>query len=270
MRKIQILQKAIISVYCLFVLFPIFAQNPILINQNANFIDADNLGNIYLVDNTEIFKFDSTGTLNYRYSNSLLGQITAIDVSNPLRLMLFYKESNTLLFLNKQLAIINDEIYLSDFSNAEASLACSSTEGGFWIFDELTLSLIYFDINKTAIKQSVNLAGYLHGEEPIQLSEQNQKLYLQTSTKVYLFDVYGNLLKSYHLGSMYKIQAKKHELCYFKKGEIICYNVMNFSEKVFKYDAKEPCKQLILNRNKLIKLDEKGVMINVPYQLIGR
>lgn len=270
MQKILKIKRSIISVCFLFVIVPLFAQNQIHIRQKANFIDADNLGNVYLVDNAEILKYDSKGELKYRFSDAMLGQITSIDVTNPLRIMLFYQESNALLFLNQQLAIINDVIYLSDFSNAEGSLACSSAESGFWIFDELTRSLLYFDKNNTMIKQSVNLAGYLHHEVPIQLSEQNQKLYLQTETKVYVFDVYGNFLKSYHLGSIFKIQATKNELCYFTNGKLICYNVFNFSDTIINASVNEPCKQIVSYKNLIVELTEDGVWINTAQVLIER
>jgi len=261
MIKLLKKKKTILFICSLFIYFPIIAQTPISINHTADFIDADDFNNIYLVKNTEVLKYNQNGKLSCRYSNALNGQINAIDVTNPLRIMLFYRESNALIFLNQQLAIINDVIFLSNFSNAEASLACSSSEGGFWIFDELTLSLIYFDKNRTAIKQSVNLAGYLHQEEALQLSEQNQRLYLQTNTKVYIFDVYGNFLKSYHLGSTFKIKTIDNNLCYYNNGEMKCFNALNFADTVINANCKEPIKQLILNKKQLIILTEKGVKV---------
>jgi hypothetical protein len=65
----------------------------------AKEIQTDRMGNLFVISKTnQLYKYNSTGkllsTLNYNYS----GNITSLDVSNPLEIYVFYKELNTIVF----------------------------------------------------------------------------------------------------------------------------------------------------------------------------
>ena len=57
-----------------------------------NQIEIDQYGYFYIIDQDNLIKYDNEGHTLYHYSNKLLGNIDQIDISNPLRPLLFYKD----------------------------------------------------------------------------------------------------------------------------------------------------------------------------------
>lgn len=173
------------------------AQDSIVLNVKAKYIAVDPLLNIYALNDDALVKYDKQGAKMHQYSNSLLGNISSFDVSNPLRILLFYDESNAIVFLNQQMTEINEPLYLNTLDDLEASVASSSSSGGFWVFDRLSMSLKYFDSQRKNTIESDNLSFALHENEPFGLVENNQMVYLQTKNKILVFDVYGSYLKEF-------------------------------------------------------------------------
>ena len=52
---------------------------------------TDPFGNVYIINAGEIKRFDDEYREAARYSNSYLGKISSIDLSDPLRILLFFK-----------------------------------------------------------------------------------------------------------------------------------------------------------------------------------
>ncbi len=238
-----------------------YAQGELEINQSSNLLDVDNKGDIYLVNDTELLKYNQNGDLLYRYSNSLNGSITSIDVTNPLRILLFYQESNVIVFLNQQLATITDAIQINDLSSVEAIVASASSKGGFWAYDALTMTLLFFDSNRILQKQSVNLSGYLNGEEPTFMIEQMQLLYLQTQSKILVFDIYSNLINIFPFASKNKIKVRENNIHTLDTLGITKYNLLSKEKTVFNLKDYSNYTNAFLIKNRLILQTANGVKI---------
>ena len=65
-----------------------------------NQIEVDQYGYFYIIDQDNLIKYDSEGHTLYHYSNKLLGNIDQIDISNPLRPLLFYKDQGLIIVLD--------------------------------------------------------------------------------------------------------------------------------------------------------------------------
>ena len=111
------------------------AQSLTTIFKTADFIEVDKQKNIYLVDGVEVSKYSPVGEFLYSYSNKMNGVITTLDVSNPLRLLVFWEGSNRVAFLNQQLAPISEPVNLYTIANMEISNAGASSNGGFWAYN---------------------------------------------------------------------------------------------------------------------------------------
>jgi hypothetical protein len=121
---------------------PAFAQQsfePVkVVNGNWIDFDADNLGNIYLIAKDQQIKkldarFDSVGVFNEVRN---FGPLHAIDVSNPLRVILWYKDFATLVILDRFLnrrTIID----LRRLGILQCSAVAQSFDNNIWLFDEL-------------------------------------------------------------------------------------------------------------------------------------
>src|SRR5690606_27315694 len=102
----------------------------------------------YTVGNTF---YKKEPTQNYNYSNVQLGSISSANAFNPLKIILFYKNFNTVVILDNRLS----EIYKVDFNNIQPykNLTHISTgsDNTIWIFNQDAQQLELFDYktNKT-------------------------------------------------------------------------------------------------------------------------
>ena len=65
------------------------------------FIGADKFSNIYYTQNRTLHKAETNQVLEYAALN--LGEITTVDIVNPLKISVFYKQSNTVVLLDNTL-----------------------------------------------------------------------------------------------------------------------------------------------------------------------
>ena len=95
----------------------IFAQHNFKLiaeyNASTNHFSTDQLGNIYFLKNSELQKIDVASQKQFTYSTNIFGAITIIDVTDPLRLLIYNEKFNRLIFLDNRLAEISDVVSLN-------------------------------------------------------------------------------------------------------------------------------------------------------------
>ena len=101
--------------------------------EENNVIDVDNFDAVYYRDNNTLYKEKHNTTINY--SNIQLGNIDVVDTFNPLKILLFYKNFNTVMILDNRLA----EIFKIDFNTVSPYINSSHISAGFdntlWVFN---------------------------------------------------------------------------------------------------------------------------------------
>ena len=119
------------------------ASDPIIkFEKKYDIIDMDVLGNLVLAKAHEIDKYNSKGKLLQHYSNLSNGDIYDLDASDALHVLVFYQDFQKLLFLDSDLAPKGDWIDLNELEFPEASLVCTSFDGGFWMYDSQSSELL--------------------------------------------------------------------------------------------------------------------------------
>jgi hypothetical protein len=191
------------------------------IDLKSQVITADKLGNLYAVANEEIFKFDAQGVLLQKNSLKSFGNLFSIDVSNPMKILAFYKDYNKILFLDNMLAPSGGSIDLSAIGFDQVTLACSSHDNGMWVFNSLNFEIVRMEPSLKISHQSGNIAqltGY--AIKPTALFETNNKVYLcDTIAGVLVFDVFGTYIKTIPIKSIVDLQVENNILYFIdKKG----------------------------------------------------
>lgn len=226
-----------------------------------SFIEVDRHSNIYIVCQTELKKYSADGELLSQYSNKLFGNITSIDVNNVLQILVFFKESNTLVFLDKELTEMNKPFQINEFSDTEASLVCAAAENGFWIFDELSVRLLYSNKNGRIKKKSENLTAYLNEEKVLFLSEEFNEVVLQTSTQILHFDTFANLLKINKLKTKNKVYITPNHYLFFSFPSFKTVDKLTFANQEIKLLTFPKAKNAIRTKNKIIVQEENKVIL---------
>lgn len=105
-------------------------------------VEVDNLGNLYLVDEQQRIKklnnrYDSVGTFN---EVRTVGTLHSIDVSNPLRIILWYKDFGTLLLLDRFLQV-KTSIDLRNIGLLQCNAIAQSYDNNIWVYDDLSAQI---------------------------------------------------------------------------------------------------------------------------------
>lgn len=199
-----------------------------IIRPNAIGMGVDPLGNYYLNTRTEIFKYNPFDTLFSRYSELQNGNITSIDVTNPMKITVFYATFSKVVFLDNTLNPTFTSTDLYQLQLETATLVCSSYDNGIWIFDAPSFSLTrinsFGDVDRT-VKNINQLTGI--EIRPTVLREKENQLYLYDPAHgIFVFDIFGGFLKKIPLTGFDHFSIVNKNLFYTK------------GDKLFKFDTK--------------------------------
>jgi hypothetical protein len=227
-------------------------------NANADFITLDPFGNIYAVNEAQLAKFSPQGKLLFTYSNHTLGVITSIDVFNPMKIMLFYQDAGTLLFLNEQLALISEPIYLPDAGYFTISLASYSAANQIHLYDNVSRYLITLDFNMREISKTPITFPSFNPIKMIELEEKSLAFHDHTNG-VYLFDAFGTFDKLIPVITTNPVTVTSELIHYTTLSEVVIYNY-----KTLHYESRElPVNNAVQThfyRNNMILLLDNGTI----------
>ncbi len=203
------------------------------IKSGADFYTTDNLGNTYLIKNEEIKKYNQSGDLFKIFSNKTLGKITFLDATNPLRILVFYKDFATILVLDDQLSQNGDPMNLLDYGLEQSDVICTSFNNGIWFFNRENMELVRLDENFKPAVNTGNLNRLLSADlKPNFMIEHNGYIYLNNPTEgVFIFDIYGTYFKTIPTKGLQRFQVKDNFMFYYMDGVLKSYNIKDLTQK---------------------------------------
>ena len=219
--------KFIFSFLWLFASLHIYAQ------KSHQILEVDHFGNIYTIEGTELRKYSSNKEVLSNFSDALLGEITSIDVSNPLRIQLFYKEFNQVLYLDQSLSSIADPIDLYFYSDNETQLCCDASSGGLWMYNRDDNQVFKVSRQGEIINKSGLLTSYFKEVTPSKMIEYQENLYFLIPLKgLVILNKFGNFIQQIPLAKISDFCFNNQELLYFKNFTWFKYNPMMTSDSI--------------------------------------
>ena len=164
---------------------------------NAKFVQADDIGNLYIVSPTnQLYKYNYSGkvlaTLNYNYN----GNISSIDASNSMEIYVFYKEINKVLLLDNNLAY-RGEIDLTKLNITQAAAIARSYDNGIWVFDLGDLQLKKMTKDGVLSQSSGNIKQFTQTDFiPNIIADNTNQIMLCNDSVCLLFDVFAAYYKT--------------------------------------------------------------------------
>lgn len=210
-------------------------------------IELDHLGHIYSIDGNELKKYTAEGKIITNYTDALLGEITSVDVSNPLRLLLFYKESNLILYLDQNLSPIADPIDLYAFSDNETHLCCHTTTGGFWIYNPEDNQTFNISKQGEIRNKSLLLGSYFKNNLPSKMIEYHEALYfLIPSQGILILNKFGQFKQQVLLYGITNFCFNNQTLFYQKGKTWFKYNpLLQTDSLIFEQKGTNDCQSKI-------------------------
>ena len=157
---------------------------------------VDNLDNIYILNSrNQVKKLNSNGDSVAIYNDvKKFGQATLIDVSNPLKALLYYKDFTTVVVLDRFLNAVNI-IDLRKQNIFQVKAIGQSYDNKLWVYDELEGKLKKIDEDGKLLQETPDFRLLLgQAPTPVKIFDENKYVYLYDSLKgVYVFDYFGSL-----------------------------------------------------------------------------
>ena len=257
--------KTYLSVFLLLFISSIgFSQKPPKLVESFNYtgqnIEADQVGNLYISNKEELTQLNQKGEELNRYSNKQLGDISFLDISSPLKPLLFYKNLSQIVYLDNRLYPRSEQISLEQLGYPQATLVCSSYMNGLWIFDQVELSITRLDRTGAQTAKVINLNQVLGVElNPNFMYEKYNKLYLNDpKLGIYVFDVYGNFAKKIPLAGLPKFKIDNNLIYFPSNNDLVLYDQVGFTETRLKLPIGK-LKDLYLSGNNLWLLTSDGL-----------
>jgi WD40 repeat protein len=234
-----------------------FAQTQIP-NVHADYIKIDPYGNIYAVKEAQLSKFSPQGKLLYSYSKNSLGVISSIDVFNPMKIMLFYQDAGMLVFLNEQLALINEPISLFDANYPTVSLASYSSANQIHLYDNTGKYLVTLDFFMREIsKTPINFPAF-NPTKMIELEEKSLAFH-DPETGIFLFDAFGTFNKLIPIITSHPVTVTPELIYYTNNNEVVFYNYKTLNAETQQLPVSDVV-QTLFYRNNMIVLLQTGTI----------
>ncbi|WP_462221795.1 hypothetical protein [Ferruginibacter sp.] len=211
-----------------------------IIKGNYTNFNVDNLDNIYLITaGNQLKKIngngDSVGVFNdvKRYGN-----LSYIDVTNPLKILLYYKSFATVVMLDRFLNIRNSINFRKKNIFTVQSIA-TSYDNNIWLFDEQDYKLKKIDEDGKLLQETTDFRMLFDSvPSPTQLTDKENFVYLYDAEKgFYIFDYYGAFKNRLPFLNWKNIAVSEKNMYGFADNKLYSYELNSLTLKEYKLPA---------------------------------
>ncbi|MDT0293408.1 hypothetical protein ACFQ3R_07895 [Mesonia ostreae] len=170
------------------------------------FIGVDEYGNTYQQTKNILYKLEKEK--KFQFSDLQLGKITSVDIINPLRITLFYRDMNTVIILDNRL----NEITRVNFNNLPnfrtVLFATTAKNNSIWIFNTDLQQLELYDYQNQKIQshsQPFNTQVY-------NLKSNFNFAWVQLENSIEMYNVYGSFIKEFEISPSTAFQVSDQKM----------------------------------------------------------
>jgi hypothetical protein len=192
---------------------------------------VDNLDNIYLLSSTnQVKKINANGDSVAVFNDvKKFGQASLIDVSNPLKVLLYYRDFATIVVLDRLLNVRNT-IDLRKQNILQVRAIGQSYDNKIWLYDEVENKLKKIDEEGKLLQETPDFRQ-LFGEalSPQKVFDQDQFVYIYDSAKaVFVFDYYGALKNKILISGWQNFKVAGKYIFGSANGKLYRYDIKTF------------------------------------------
>lgn len=217
------------------------------------FIGVDPFTNYYYIKNDVLLKKGPEGT--FKFNDYQLGKIKSVDIINPLKIIVFYNDSNTVVLVDKKLNEIERINFNTLTPSMNISTASNAGNNKLWIFNMDTQQLELFNY-RTLINRIVS---HPFSGIPLAQASNFNYCYILTEKKLKAFNVYGSLLFEMDASEYEKLEQHDAKLIMLKNNSL--YSITDNSINPIKIPLSENrIKDLHLTQDLLYIYDGNNIL----------
>lgn len=232
----------------------------------ADYLQVDNLDNAYLLNKQfQLRKYNSKGTLLCTYSSSAYGPLYSVDASNPLNVLLFYKDFNTIVALDNEFSELGT-YQLAFRGYTDIGAVGYAQDNNFWVFDNTTLQLKKINAAGNVLAASENLftIGLNLDERPNFLLSRNNYVYVNAPENgIYTFDINGVYYRQLPFPRLPSFQVRDQQLWFLDTTtqKLVQFYLNRIGQQAYLLPEVGPIKMAKIGRDRLFLLTDKGLHI---------
>lgn len=201
--------------------------------EKKTYIGFDGLGNNYYIKDNIFIKQNQSQT--WEYKNVALGTITSVDYVNPLKIVVFYEDFNTIITLDNQLNEIQKLNLFDIDSGIFASKVGLASQDQFWIYNSLTQQILLLDYLKKTFK---NIGNPIQEAIKYTQSDFNNFYWIDEINNWYATDIFGKVTLLANIPPFEKIQIIDRDKLLFSRDNIL-YCLNNVTKTVYEIEIVE-------------------------------
>lgn len=225
----------------------------------------DNLDNLYIITPQDQLKKYNTNGDSLAVFNGVrkYGKLYSVDVSNPMKLLLFYKDFSNIVILDRLLSV-RATVDLRQNNILQASAIGASYDNKIWIFDSYEYKLKKLDEQGILLQETPDFRVLFdQAVKPQQILDRDGLLYLYDSASgLFVFDYYGTYKRKLPLNKWSSIVIAGKNVLGISNNGINKYSTATLMEKRYQFPENFlPYYRYNLSQNKLIALTKDSVSI---------
>jgi hypothetical protein len=226
----------------------------------ANFIAIDNFSNFYTANDNQLLKFSPDGTYLYPFEEFKYGKIGMVDVTNPMKILVFCPDFMTVITLDKFLAPLTTYNFF-DLGYQNISAVAMSNDGLLWFYDNTDFKLKKIDETGTIISQSQPLNTAMDAvPNPDFMVEKDNAVYLNDpSIGIMVFDIFGNYSKTVPIKGLKKFQVFQDQIVYFENNRLNAYGLISLDLKSIQLPDSADVLMAAIQKNRMAVLKRDKV-----------
>lgn len=248
------------------------AQGELLFRVPCDGITTDLQGNVFVSRDFNLDMLSADGTRQLNYSEPTYGNITQVDAGIASKILVFYRESGTIVLLNNELSPIGGSLSLFNRSVMTVTLAAMGNPNKIVLYDDANQDLLITDLSlKLLSRTDITFPGEFHPTD-MQVLPEHRIALLDTLHGICLFDFYGTFEREIPIPGIQAMQLMKDQIIYLKDNKLYRYSLPTAStpmnvEEIEAGHLWNRIKQFHIFQNILYLIDKRE---NFPYRLFLR
>ncbi len=201
-----------------------------------NFMDVDVLNNLYLVTaGNQLKKINSNGDSLAVFNDvKKYGNPSLIDVTNPLKVLLYYKNYATVVILDRLLSQRNS-INFRQQNIFRVKAIATSYDNNIWLFDEQAMKLKKINEEGAVLQESTDWRQLMNEvPSPEIIIDHNKFVYLYDPQKgFYIFDYYGTFKNNLPFLQWENVSVQANRLSGFTDNQYFTYELQTLNLKTY-------------------------------------
>ncbi|MBC7937078.1 MAG: hypothetical protein H7Y86_17145 [Rhizobacter sp.] len=207
-----------------------------IIPGNFTIMDVDILNNVYLVTTgNQLKKYNPAGDSMAVFNDvKKYGNPTLMDVSNPLKVLLYYKNYATVVMLDRLLSQRNS-INFREKNIFSVKAIATSYDNNIWVFDEQDYKLKKIDEEGKLLQESTDWRVLMDAvPSPTTIIDNNNFVYLYDDAKgFYIFDYYGTYKNNLPFLGWKNIAVAAGKITGLQKNQLHSYIIESLNDKTY-------------------------------------